>query len=243
VQVVQEAPHEGVTRADRVDDAYVGRGPAHPLPVEGGEDAVGAEGDDDEARAVLVEEVGRPLRGDAPGQQVREVVVGQTHDVRDGAPARKRAAVDGRIDKQGADVGIERDRRPRPYVREQLLDRLGAGRLYEREGPGVQAGDPAMGGRRQLLRGPLPVGGVLGVEGVVGMAVVVEVGHGQGAGLVGGDRTAQVHAGLGQMVAEEPPEDVLGQPPQEAGRCAEPGKRDGGVRGAAAGQYVHSDRG
>ncbi|KUO19922.1 hypothetical protein AQJ91_17395 [Streptomyces dysideae] len=52
----------------------------------------------------------------------------------------------------------------------------------------------------------------------------------------GAHAAGQVDAGGAEAVAEESAEDVVGQPPEEAGRGTETGEGDGGVRGAATGQ-------
>lgn len=96
-------------------------------------------------------------------------------------------------------------------------------------------------GGGEFVGGPLPVGGAVGVEGVGGLAGLVEGGDGEGAGLGGGHAAAQVDAGVAEAAAEERAEDVMGEPPEEARGSTEPGKGDGGVGGAATGQGAQGE--
>jgi hypothetical protein len=91
-------------------------------------------------------------------------------------------------------------------------------------------------GGGEFVGGPLPVGGAVGVEGVGGLTGLVEVRDGESAGLGGAHAAGQIDAGVAEAGSEEGAEDVVGEPSEEAGGGAEPGKGHGGVGRATTGQ-------
>lgn len=180
--------------------------------------------------------VARLLRADA-GQEQREVVLAEAQDVGDGAPVGEPFTVCGGRYEQGADVGVDGHGDVLACLGEVVLDAAAAGLLYQCQGAGVQAGRLVLLGGGEFVGGPLPVGGSVGVEGVGGLAGLVEVGDGERAGLGGGGHAAgQVDAGGSEAGVEEGAEDVVGEPPEETRPGTEPGEGDGGVGGAATGQ-------
>ena len=98
---------------------------------------------------------------------------------------------------------------------EVVLDAGAGGLANERQGAGVQAGRALPPGGGEFLVGPLPVGRAVGVEGVRGLAGLVEVGDGERAGLGSGHAAGQLDAGVAEAGTEEGAEDISGEAPEE----------------------------
>ena len=146
-----------------------------------------AEGDDDEARAGGVPGVAS-LFGAGAREEQGEVVLAEAEEVGEGAPAGEPFAVAAERSEQETDVGVDGHGEVLAGLGEVVLDAGAAGLAYQCEGAGVQAGGALALGGGEFFGGPLPVGRAVGVEGVGGLAGLVEVGDGEGAGLGGGSR-------------------------------------------------------
>ncbi|MCD0442581.1 hypothetical protein LO763_02945 [Glycomyces sp. A-F 0318] len=226
---VQEARGEGVARAHGVLDAgRAGRDLGLAVCVDR-IGAVRAEREDHQVRAGA-----GPSAGDRAGVLARvepgQVLVADLDEVRAGRVALDAVALGAAVAQEHRpDVGVVGDRGPeRGGPVDEAVDERGARSDRRGERSGVDAA--AVGGQLGRARG---VPGE--VEAVVGAPVRADRGQCQ-AGAVGGGREAlEVDAVAAQVVADDPPGQVVGEAGGEGDGVAEPGQADGHVGRTAAG--------
>ena len=233
VQPAQQPGGEGVARADRVHDGDRLGGCGDPPAIcEPGGGAAAAVGHHDHPWAAG-QPAGRHLLRGLPRAGPGEVLRAHLHHVDQADPALEPLPVArGVAEQPGPHVGVERQRASPVLALEHRGQPVTPGRQRECQRPGVQ-GDRLRREVGKLGVGPLPVGGALDVEGVLGRAVRADVDHREGRRLRRGGREPQVHAARRDVLPQHPAEPVGGQPGEQRHRHAEPTEGDGGVHRAA----------
>ena len=121
------------------------------------------------------------------------------------------------------DVGVEREHPAAPLAEQERLERVAHGGHRERQRAAHVQRGAVRERRREVLGAPAAVGGTVDVEGVLGLAVVVEGHDGERGGPVGRDHRPGVDPGRRHVRRQLPAERVGGQPGQQL----RPGPRAG----------------